>query len=139
MMIFTDTSGLFALLVKNDYMHVRAKLNFAYFAQHRVQLVTSSFVLVETAALLQRRVGLAAVHDFQSKIMPLLEMIWVNGDWYTRAIQRLFALNNRNISLVDCLSFEIMESREITHAFTFDKHFPENGFTIAAFHDLDIE
>ena len=139
MMIFVDTSGLFALLVKNDFMHVRAKLNFAYFAQHRLQLLTSSFVLVETTALLQRRVGLEAVHDFQSKIMPLLDMIWVSSDWYTRAIQRLFALNNRNISLVDCLSFEIMESREITHAFTFDKHFPENGFTIAAFHGPDVE
>ena len=139
MMIFADTSGLFALMVKNDFMHVRAKLNFSYFAEHRIQLLTSSFVLVETAALLQRRVGLEAVHDFQAKIMPLLEMIWVNVDWYTRAIQRLFASNNRNISLVDCLSFEIMESREITHAFTFDKHFTDNGFTIAAFHVRDID
>jgi predicted nucleic acid-binding protein len=139
MIIFADTSGIFALLVENDFMHVRAKLNFAYFAQHRVQLLTSSFVLVETAALLQRRVGLGAVHDFQANIMPLMEIIWVNGDWHTRAIQRLFALNKRSISLVDCLSFEIMESREISHAFTFDKHFPQNGFTIAAFHDLDIE
>lgn len=49
----------------------------------------------------------------------------------------LFALSDRNISLVDCLSFEIMESREITCAFSFNKHFPENGFTIAAFHNLD--
>jgi len=137
MRIFTDTAGLFALVVKNDYMHIRAKLNFAYFAQQRAQLVTSSFVLVETTALLQRRVGLAAVHDFQSKIIPLLEIIWVNGDWYTRAIQRLFALNKRNISLVDCLSFEIMESEELTTVFSFDKHFAENGFVIAAFHDLD--
>jgi len=137
MRLFADTAGLFALVVKNDYMHIRAKLNFAYFAQHRAQLVTSSFVLVETTALLQRRVGLAAVHDFQSKIIPLLEIIWVNGDWYTRAIQRLFALNKRNISLVDCLSFEIMESEELTTVFSFDKHFAENGFVIAAFHDLD--
>ena len=137
MRVFADTSGLFALLVRNDLMHVRAQLNFAYFAQYRAELLTSSFVLVETAALLQRRVGLAAVHDFQSKIIPLLEIIWVDGAWYTRAIQRLFALNNRNISLVDCLSFEIMESREIAYAFSFDSHFPENGFTIAAFHDLD--
>ncbi|MEE8481514.1 MAG: PIN domain-containing protein [Desulfobacterales bacterium] len=137
MRIFADTAGLFALLAKNDYMHIRAKQNFAYFAQHRAQLVTSSFVLIETTALLQRRVGLAAVHDFQSKIIPLLEIIWVNGDWYTRAIRRLFALNNRNISLVDCLSFEIMESEEITTVFSFDKHFAENGFVIAAFHDLD--
>jgi predicted nucleic acid-binding protein len=92
----------------------------------------------KAAIPLQRCVGFAAVHDFQSKIMPLLELIWVDSDWYTRATQRLFALNNRNISLVDSLSFEIMESCEITHAFTFDKHFPENGFTIAAFHDLDL-
>jgi len=70
--------------------------------------------------------------------MPLLETIWIENDRYTRAIQRLFAINNRNISLVDCLSFGIMESREITHAFTFDKHFPENGFTIADFHDLEL-
>jgi len=138
MIIFADTSGLFALLVQNDHMHILAKQNFAYFAQHRAQLLTSSFVLVETAALLQRRVGLEAIHDFQSKIIPLLEIIWVNGDWYTRAIQRLFALNNQNVSFVDCLSFEIMESREITHAFSFDKHFPENGFSITTFHDLDL-
>jgi len=133
MIIFADTSGLFALLVQNDDMHIRAKQNFAYLAQHRAQLLTSSFVLVETTALLQRRVGLVAVHDFQSRIIPLLEIIWVDSDWYIRAIQRLFALNNRNVSLVDCVSFEIMESREITHAFSFDKHFPENGFSITSF------
>ena len=135
MRIFADTSGLFALLVQNDHMHIRAKQNFAYFARHRSHLLTSSFVLVETVALLQRRVGLSAVHDFQSKIMSLLEIIWINGDWYTRAIQRLFALNNRNISLVDSLSFEIMGTLEIKLAFSFDKHFVENGFEVAAFQD----
>ena len=139
MRIFADTSGLFALLVQNDHMHIRAKQNFAYFARHRSHLLTSSFVLVETVALLQRRVGLSAVHDFQLKIVPLLEIIWVNVDWYTRAIQRLFALNHRNISLVDGLSFEIMDSLELDFAFSFDKHFPENGFALAAFHDLDTQ
>jgi len=139
MRVFADTSGFFALLVQNDSMHLRAKQNFTYFAQQRAQLLTSSFVIVETVALLQRRVGLAAVHDFQSKIIPLLDIVWVNGDWYSRAIQRLFALNSRQLSLVDCLSFEIMESQEIEVVFTFDMHFPQNGFTIAAFQDLDIK
>ena len=139
MNIFADTSGLFALLVQNDYMHIRARENFAYCAKQGVQLVTSSFVLVETIALLQRRIGLAPVHDFNAKILPLLEVIWVNDKWYTRAIQRLFAQNNRDVSLVDCLSFEIMDSLEIECAFAFDRHFEENGFTIAAFHDLDIK
>ena len=43
MMIFADAFRLFALLVKNDLMHVRAKLNFAYFVEHRTQLLTCSF------------------------------------------------------------------------------------------------
>lgn len=139
MNIFTDTSGLFALLVKNDYMYVRARENFNYFAEKNVQLVTSSFILIETTALLQRRIGMAPVHDFNAKILPLLEVIWVDDKWYARAIQRFLAQNNRNISLVDCLSFEIMDSLEIECAFAFDKHFEENGFIIAAFHDLDAK
>jgi predicted nucleic acid-binding protein len=139
MNIFADTSGLFALLVKNDYMHIRARENFNYFAGQSVQLVTSSFVLVETIALLQRRIGVAPVRDFNTKILPLLEVIWVNDKWYTRAMQRLFAQNNQDVSLVDCLSFEIMDSLEIECAFAFDRHFEENGFTIAAFHNLDIK
>ena len=118
---------------------MRAKQIFTYFAEQRAQLLTSSFVLVETVALLQRRVGLAAVHDFQTKIIPLLDIVWVNGDWYSRAIQRLFGLNSRQLSLVDCLSFEIMESQEIEVVFTFDMHFPQNGFTIAVPPDFDIK
>ena len=136
MNIFADTSGLCALLVQNDFMHIRARENFSYFAEKNAQLVTSSFVLVETTTLLQRRIGLAPIYDFNSKIFPLLKVIWVDDKWYTKAMQRLFAQNNRNVSLVDCLSFEIMESLEIECAFAFDRHFEENGFTIAAFHDL---
>ena len=81
MNIFADTSGLFALLVQNDFMHIRARENFDYFAEKNAQLVTSSFVLVETIALLQRRIGLAPVHDFNAKILPLLEVIWVDDKW----------------------------------------------------------
>lgn len=139
MIVFADTSALFALLVRDDLMHIRAKENFAYFAEHGVQLLTSSYILVETVALLQRRIGLAPVHDFNAKILPLLEIVWADAEWHGRALQRLLAQNRRNVSLVDCLSFEIMEAREITEAYTFDQHFVDNGFTIAAFHHMDME
>ena len=130
MKVYVDTSGIFALLVKNDSMHSLARENFAYFAQQKAQLHTSSFVLVETTALLQRRVGLESVRDFNIKILPLLEIIWTDKEWYGRAIQRLLLQGKKDISLVDCLSFEIMESHEISLAFTFDRHFQEMGFTI---------
>jgi uncharacterized protein len=137
MNIFADTSGLFALLVKNDYMSIKARENFSYFAENNVQLVTSSFVLVETTALLQSRIGLAPVNDFNAKIFPLLEIIWVDDKWYAKAVQRLISENKKDISLVDCLSFEIMEALQIECAFAFDKHFEENGFTLAAFSQQD--
>ncbi len=136
MIVFADTSALFSLLVRDDFMHVRAKENFAHFVAHRFQLLTSSFVLVETIALLQRRIGLDAVRDFNGKILPLLEVVWVDTDWYNRAMQRLLTQNRKKLSLVDCLSFEIMEAREISEAYTFDRHFEENGFKIAAYHNL---
>jgi uncharacterized protein len=136
MNIFADTSGFFALLVQNDYMYVRARENFLYFAENNIALITSSFVLVETTALLHRRIGLAAVQDFHAKIFPLLEVIWVDDHWHQKAMQRFFSQKSRDVGLVDCLSFEIMDSLEIDLAFAFDRHFEENGFAIAEFHTL---
>ncbi len=136
MIIFADTSALYALLVRDDYMHVRAKKCFSYISENTVQLLSSSFILVETIALLQRRIGLEAVQDFNNRIVPLMEILWVNKDWYGRGIQRLQSQKIRDISLVDCLSFEIMDARSITMAFTYDKHFEENGFMIATFDEI---
>ena len=137
MIVFADTSALFALLVRDDYMHVRARANFDYFAARDVRLITSSYVLLETIALLQSRIGLEAVSDFRLRVQPLMENVWVDADWHERAVQRVLAQGDGTLSLVDCLSFEIMESKDLRIAYTFDRHFEKHGFTIAAFHDLD--
>ncbi len=130
MKVFADTSGIFALLVVNDSMHQQARLAFADYSKHRAQLFTSSFVLVETTALLQRRIGLSAIRDLNTRILPLFDIIWTDKEWYSRAVQRLFLEGRKDLSLVDCLSFEIMESYDISEAFAFDKHFDEMGFSL---------
>ena len=137
MIVFADTSALFALMVRDDQMHARAKENFAHFAKHGFRLATSSYVLLETIALLQHRIGLNAVQDFQARIFPLLDIVWVNAEWHARAMQRVILESRKNLSLTDCLSFEIMEAREIREAFSFDKHFEEKGFTLTAYSSLD--
>jgi predicted nucleic acid-binding protein len=130
MKVFVDTSGIFALLVKNDAMHNRAKEIFVLCAQNKAELFTSSFVLIETSALLQRRVGLDSVRDFNTKILPLFHVIWADKEWYSRGIQRLFLYGRKDISLVDCISFEIMEIHDISLAFSFDRQFWEKGFRL---------
>ncbi len=130
MKAFADTSGLYALLVANDDCHQRAKAAFHRLSSQVAELVTSSFVLVETAALLQRRVGLSAVEDFQARLFPLLDVVWVDQDWYRRGMERLYAERSRHLSLVDCLSFEIMESLQIDAALACDRHFIDAGFAL---------
>lgn len=131
MIVFADTSGLYAYLVRNDLMHVRAKSIFQSFAAANVRLLTSSYVLLETTALLQHRVDLAAAFDFRNKIQPLLDIVWVDAEWHEKALNRLVALNQKKVSLVDCLSFAIMEAREIKTVFGFDSHFKAHGFSLA--------
>lgn len=130
MTVYVDTSALFALLVRDDRMHERARQGFDRLAAANARLVTSSFVLVETLTLLRRRVGMEAVVDFQLRIQPLLDVVWVDQDWYDRALTRCIAQSRKEMSLVDHLGFEIMEAKGLTAAFAFDRHFEQAGFTL---------
>ena len=75
--------------------------------------------------------------DFQAQIVPLLEVVWVDAEWHARALRRLFTIGKKDVSLVDCLSFEVTEARNLRTVFSFEKRFEQNGFPLAAFHDLD--
>ena len=44
-----------------------------------------------------------------------------------RASTAFFTAGDRNLSLVDCVSFEVMRNVGIETAFTFDRHFSEQG------------
>ncbi len=79
MKVFIDTSGLYAMLVADDAHHGEAAAAFRRIVEAAAQLWTTSYVLVETVALLQRRVGMAAVRAFAESIRPLLTVRWVTA------------------------------------------------------------
>ncbi|MBS1249023.1 MAG: 23S rRNA-specific endonuclease VapC20 [Chloroflexi bacterium] len=70
-----------------------------------------------------------AVEDFQN-LIPLLEVDWITADQHRATINTLIAYNRRRLSLVDCSSFVTMRHLGINKAFTFDKHFAEQGFEV---------
>jgi predicted nucleic acid-binding protein len=87
-------------------------------------------VLEETIALLQRRIGLAAVRDLSELIVPVLSIEWVSLSLHQRGLDRLFHENRRNLSLVDCVSFEFMKSQGIQEALALDRDFEAAGYRL---------
>jgi len=92
------------------------------------RLVTTSYVLVEAYALIQRRVGPGAVHALRRGFAPLLEVVWVDASTHESALDELDRLGDAAVSLVDAASFVVMWERSIHRAFAFDTHFKEGGF-----------
>jgi len=64
MSTFIDTSALFAILDAEDSNHSRADLQWQDFVASDEPLFTSSYVLVESMALIQSRLGLKRCFAF---------------------------------------------------------------------------
>ena len=87
-----------------------------------------NYVLVETCALVQHRLGMKAIKLFQEDIVPVLRIEWIDKAVHHAAIGIMLAAERKEVSLVDCVSFETMRLLGVTTAFTLDKHFKEQGF-----------
>ncbi len=130
MSVFVDTSAIYALLVAEDGRHEQAKATLTSLQHENAALVSTSFVLHESVALLQSRIGIAAVRTFHRHVVPALDVEWIDAARYDRAMVALLAANTRHLSLTDWISFDTMRGRGIERAFAFDTHFAEQGFTL---------
>jgi uncharacterized protein len=126
--LFVDTSALYAALNALDARHAEARAQWSLVLAGDSALVTTNYVLVETVALLGRRLGIAAVRDFQTDFVSILEIIWIDRSVHERASAALLAAGSRDLSLVDCVSFEVMRQLGLRTAFAFDEHFAQQGF-----------
>lgn len=130
MSLFVDTSAFYALLVRTEEGHRAVARDFRERVSSGSPLVTSNYVLLETVALLQDRVGLAAVRDLAERVVPLLRVVWIDARLHRRASDRLFRLDRRTFSLVDCTSFCAMEADGIQEALALDPDFTDQGFRV---------
>ena len=128
MSVFVDTSALFAILDADDQNHERAKHAWTDLINQGTELVCSSYVLVEIFALVQHRLGMKAVRVLQEDMMPMLHVEWVDVGTHDAGVAALLTAGRRQLSLVDCVSFDVMRRLGAKTAFTLDSHFAEQGF-----------
>ena len=130
MKIFIDTAAFLAVLNANDRFHPPAKSAWDEMLLSGASLFSSNYIILETIALLQHRFGIEALRLFESDILPVVEIVWVDETIHKQGMSALLAANRNNLSLVDCTSFEIMRLIGLDYVFTFDSHFREQWFEI---------
>lgn len=128
-MIFVDTSALFALASDRDQRHQEARNSLDRLLRARRRLLTHSYVLSESMALLHQRLGRRSALALSDEVRKAFEVEWVAESLHNAAVD---ALGNApgGVSLVDQVSFLVMRERGIDVAFAFDRHFTTAGFRL---------
>lgn len=127
--VLVDTSALLALMNAEDRFHGRAVEGANALRATSADLVTTCYVMVETYALLDRRLGRESVRRFREEFEPLLAVIWVSKDEHEEGLDLLLGARRR-VSLVDTVSFTVARRRGIQRAFAFDDDFEAEGFDL---------
>ena len=128
MSIFVDTSALIAFLDADQPRHAEVIDTWDRAIADGKALFTSNYVLVESFALVQRRLGLEALRALADVLVPMLRVLWVDEELHAAAVASLFTAGRRKLSLVDCTSFELMRRRGLAEALALDDDFARQGF-----------
>jgi predicted nucleic acid-binding protein len=88
-----------------------------------------NYILVESAALIQGRLGLPPALLFLSDAKAF-DVEWIDSTTHQEAQRELERIGRRGVSFVDCTSFIVMRRRGVKKALAFDPDFREQGFSI---------
>jgi predicted nucleic acid-binding protein len=127
---FVDTSALVVLLDRDDARHRRAGELWSRGLREGATFWSTNYVIIETAATVQRRFGHSGLRTFFADVVPALSIEWVAPDDHERGLDLFLAERRRRLSWVDCVSFVVMRRLRLTTCFAFDRHFAEQGFEV---------
>lgn len=128
MTVFVDTSVLYALLDSDDPSHDPSREEFAQLKD--TPLLTHSYVVVETVALVERRLGSEAARDLLDGLVAQLHVVFVDESVHSASTAAYLGAGARGPSLVDCTSFEVMRRHGIRTALAVDRDFADAGFDV---------
>lgn len=129
--IFIDTSALIALIDNSDSLHRQAGIAMSQIGKSRSRMVTTEFILMEVANALSRQPFRKCAIDYLNGLRHLKTInIFPASTELLHSGWLLYCdRSDKEWSLTDCISFEVMMAEGITKAFTSDHHFEQAGFT----------
>lgn len=129
---FVDTGGWAAWANGRDVFHAQARAQLDETWQAGGRLVTTNWVLCELTALFVRmRIDKPSQIQFFDDLAldPDVVVVVIDPAFEAAAWTLWRSRPDKDWTLCDCASFEVMQARRLTEAVTTDHHFEQAGFT----------
>jgi predicted nucleic acid-binding protein len=124
--LFVDTSGILALVDRDDPDHASVVDSFAL--GRAEELRTHTCVVVETLAVARRRFGAAVAADIIDRVLPGITITSVDAELHVASMADFRDAIASSVSLVDRTSFAFMRREGIDRAIALDGDFQIAGF-----------
>jgi predicted nucleic acid-binding protein len=127
-MAFADTFLFLAILNDRDAAHEKALTVVEAFPGF---VTTTQWVLTEVADAMSAPEDRASFVNFLSGLEadPKFQIIPAADDLFRRGLSLFARRQDKYWSLTDCISFVVMQDRNIVEALTGDQHFRQAAFT----------
>lgn len=127
--IFIDTGFIIALINQRDHYHQKASELATKFEGY--------LLLVTDAVMLE--IGNALSRSFKREASQIIEyfltsdeveMVHLTSELFEKGFELYKKYQDKEWSLVDCISFIVMQEKEVSQVLAFDRHFVQMGFEI---------
>lgn len=135
--VFIDTSAWVGLLSRDDTVHSLARRQYEALQGRGVRLVTSNYIVDETATRLRYDLGLRQALAFRDLVVRAEERRRLRVVWVTSEVERegwdvLAKYADVRFSLTDAITIAIARRLRIRAMFAFDQGFAAAGLALMA-------
>lgn len=128
--VVIDTSAFYALISNEDRYHAQAHAVLRMLVDDEWLLATTSYVLVETQALIMRRFGFNAVQEWMASVTEgPVDIVWIDHDSHFDAWARFEERRGAGLSLVDW-TVALEAQKRSASIFGIDRGFRTTGLNV---------
>ena len=127
--VLVDTSAFYALISATDEFHGRARAAYERLLDRDQRLWSTSYVVVETIALVHRRLGFETLRALLEFVERYVEVFWIDSSIHDAALKELVASGGSGLNFVDWTT-ALAAAHLGAPVFTFDEGFRRQGASV---------
>lgn len=124
--VLVDSDAFVGFFLPDDALHEQCRAIFEELSERRARLVTTNYVIAETATMISRRSGQPLACNFVEYIYSAtLPVVYITEALHRKTMELFLDQSNKNTSFFDCANVAIIRHLGIPKIFSFDQIYPK--------------